>query len=116
MGLLQSAKTSFASIFLYLIGAGFAFLVGYEIFTKQPVDAIALSFVYGALTFAVNSAGTKSGVDHTNETVSKVAVAQYPMTPNGISAVRVEAANIAANQAVQDQKATTAQATGEQVP
>jgi hypothetical protein len=90
MQFLQDVKSNTATIFLYLVGAGFAVIVGYEIITRQPIDAIALSFVYGSLTFAVNAAGVKTGVDHTNETVNKAALAQFPLTPAGITAQAVE--------------------------
>jgi ABC-type uncharacterized transport system permease subunit len=94
--MLQSIKNSSASVFLYLVGAGFGGIVGFQIITKTPVDAIALSFLYGTVTYAVNSMGVKNGVDHTNSTVEHVAQVQYPMTPAGISAVQQESDNVAA--------------------
>ena len=86
LSLLQKVQTSGGSFFLYIIGLGFAGVVGYEIIFHQEVNAIALSILYGVITQAVNSQGVKSGVDHTNDTVSKVSIAQYPLTPGGIAA------------------------------
>lgn len=91
MNLLQKAQSSGATIFIYIVGLLFAAVVAYQIILHQQIDAIALSILYGVITTAVNAAGTKAGVDHTNNTVEHVAIAQYPLTSGGISAASATA-------------------------
>jgi len=66
---------SSAVAFLYLIGVGFAATLMYQVITKQPIDSTILGLLYGILGFAINSQGVKTGVDTTNATVEKAAVA-----------------------------------------
>ena len=86
LGMFQKIQTNSVSFFLYIIGLGFAGVVGYQIVAGKPVNEIALNFVYVVVAFAINAQGVKSGVEHTNDTVSKVSIAQYPLTPAGIAA------------------------------
>ena len=85
MNVLQKVAGNSALTFLYIAGMGFTATLIYQVVTRQPIDSTILGLLYGIIAFAINSNGVKSGVDHTNETVQKVALAQYPLTPDGIA-------------------------------
>lgn len=61
----------------------FGGVVVYEMIVGVTLNATAITILYSIIAFAINSQGVNAGVSHTNDTVNKVAVAQYPSTPAG---------------------------------
>ena len=93
MNIIYKASQNTALVFLYIIGTGFAGALIYQTVIGQPLNNTIVGLLYGIIAFAINSNGVKSGVDHTNETVNKVALAQYPITPDGIAAAESQRLN-----------------------
>lgn len=82
-----TSPTFLATLFLYTVALVFTVVVGYQlVFQPQsPPSIIATSYITLIIGYAVNAIGVQHGVSSTNDTVEKVALAQYPLTPEGIA-------------------------------
>lgn len=69
-----------AAVFLYTLGFLFAIVVAVEMIYGQPTNTIATGYIGLVVGYAINSHGISQGVNQTNDTVTKVAVAQLPLT------------------------------------
>ena len=85
MNLVNFSKSS-AIIFLYGIGFLFALVIAYQIVinVNGSPNSLAVGIVNIIIGYVINSVGVQHGVSVTNDTVAKTAIAQYPLTPEGI--------------------------------
>lgn len=83
---LQNFSKSGAIVFLYGVGFIFAAVIAYQIVSNiSPPNALAVGIVNIIIGYVINSVGVQHGVSVTNDTVAKTAIAQYPLTPDGIA-------------------------------
>jgi len=76
---MNSFKENGSELFLYFIGVTFSGVIAWQIFTGVIPSALAIGYLAGVIAYAVNSHGVKQGVDTTNSTVAKTAIAQQPL-------------------------------------
>lgn len=69
-----------AAVFLYMLGFLFSIVVAVQMIYGQPTNTIATGYIGLVVGYAINSHGISQGVTQTNDTVAKVAVAQFPLT------------------------------------
>ena len=74
-----------ASTFLYGVGGIFAGVLAYQSVVGHPLDVVAVGVLTSIVGFVIHSNGNQQGTDNANSTVAKTAIAQYPLTPEGIA-------------------------------
>lgn len=68
-----------AAVYLYMLGFLFAVVVAVEMIYNLPTNTIATGYIGLVVGYAINSHGISQGVNQTNDTVAKTAVAQEPL-------------------------------------
>ena len=82
-----------SSIFIYGLGLIFAGVIAFQLINGHDPSTIAVGFVTTVVGQAIMAKGTQHGVDVTNDTVSKVAVAQGPANAENARRSAAEAEN-----------------------
>lgn len=96
--MIQNAIQNYgASAYLYLIGLLFAGVIAFEMLTGQPVNQLATGYIGLVIGYAINSHGITQGVNTTNDTVAKTAIAQQPLIALQEKRTAASEAEIASN-------------------
>lgn len=72
-------RSAGAYAFLYVVGAAGAGVIGWQALHNAEINPLIATTVGGIIAQAINSVGVSHGVNVTNDTVSKTAVAQIPL-------------------------------------
>jgi hypothetical protein len=83
--MLENLNLNSGTIYLYILGVVFMGVVVFEIITGSTPNPYALGYISIATGLALHSTGVQQGVETTNNTVGKTAIAQYPLTTEGIA-------------------------------
>jgi hypothetical protein len=85
------SSVNLASTFLYGVGGVFTGVLAYQTITGRPLDIAIFGVVTGIVGFVTHANGNQQGTNNANNTVAKTAIAQFPLTQEGIDVAATQA-------------------------